>query len=234
MAFRIKAAACLILALAVLACAQDMKLSVRHRHLHKGGGGALRFDSAGISFEETGGKAAHSRCWKYADLGRVELAPDRIRIVTYEDVGWQLGRDREYIFDRIPPDAAARLYPLLAARLDQRFIARIANPSISPLLTLPAKAVRGLGGSNGLLEIAAGGIVFETARPGDSRTWRLSDIQFVARQDPLHFSITSLDGETRFQLKQAMPEDVYNSIWRRVAESSGLKMFYSPIEIHHD
>jgi hypothetical protein len=234
MALRIKVAACLSAGLAVALCAQDLKFGVRHEHLRKGGEGMLAFNAAGIWFEETTGKAAHSRQWKYTDLERLDLAPLRIRIVTYEDVRWQLSRDREFTFDHLPADAAARLYSFLATRLDQRFIARVADPSVSPLLTIPAKALHGRGGANGTLKIGADRIVFEASKPGDSRTWRFSDIQFVARQDPLDFSVTSLDGETRFQLKEAMPEDRYNAVWRRVAESSGLKTFYSSMEIHRD
>ncbi len=233
MAFRIKAAACLIGGLAVALCAQDLKISARHEHLHKGGAGTLAFDAAGMSFEEAG-KADHSRQWKYADLERLELSPDRIRILTYEDVRWQFGRDRQYTFDHLPPEAAGRLYPFLATRLDQRLIARVADASISPFLTIPAKALRGRGGANGSLKIGADRIVFQASKPGDSRTWRFSDIQFVARQSPLDFCVASLDGETRFQLKEAMPEETYNSIWRRVAESSGLKTFHSTLDIHHD
>jgi hypothetical protein len=91
MAFRSKtAAACLITGLAAMLCAQDLKFSVRHEHLRKGGAGTLAFNAGGISFEETAGKAGHSRQWVYADVERLELAPDRIRIVTYEDVRWQL------------------------------------------------------------------------------------------------------------------------------------------------
>ena len=33
------------------------------------------------------------------------------------------GRDREYIFDRVPKDLAVETYPLWTSKLDQRFIA---------------------------------------------------------------------------------------------------------------
>jgi len=204
---------------------------VRHEHLRKSGEGTLAFNATGISFQEMAGQAAHSRQWNYADLERLELAPDQVRIVTYEDVRWQLGRDRAFSFDHLPAEATTQLYPLLATHLDQRFIARVADPSVSPLWAIPAKALHGRGGPNGTLKIGADRIVFETLKPGKSRTWRFSDIQFVARQNSFDFSVTSLDGETRFQLKEAMPEAQYNSVWRRVAESSGLKTFHSSMEI---
>ncbi len=91
--------------------------------------GRVRWRSPMMAFDlmSAGKKADHSRTWKYSDLQQLELAPDHIRVRTYEDIGWQAGKDREYLFDRIGDGSAAKLYPLLAAKLDQRFVAECAG-----------------------------------------------------------------------------------------------------------
>ena len=120
MALRIEKTACLILLGLAIASGEDLVFTARHRHLHKGGPGSLSFTETGVRWEETK-ERDHCFDWKYSDLQRLELWPDHVHIVTYDDIDWQLGRDREYEFDKLPPDLAARVYPLLITRMDQRF-----------------------------------------------------------------------------------------------------------------
>ena len=211
-----------------------MKFPVRHDHARNGGDGTLSFSREGISFEETAGNPAHSRQWKYGDLERFELSPERIRIATYQDVRWQVNRDRDYVFDHLPKDMAAQLYPYVAGRLDQRFIARLADASVVALWATDVKLVRGHSGATGKLKVGVDRIVFESSTARDSRTWRYSDIQLVSRNDAFHLSVAAIDGEVSFQLKESMPEERYNWLWRRVARSSGTKPANSSVEIHHD
>jgi len=218
----------------VLLSGQDLKFPVRHDHLRNGGDGTLTFSRDGIAFEETAGNPGHARQWKYADLERFELSPERIRIATYQDVRWQVTRDRDYVFDHLPKDMAEQLYQYLAGRLDQRFVARLADASVAPLWAIDVKVLRGRNGASGKLKIGADRIVFESPVPGDSRTWRYLDIQLVTRGDPFHLSVAAIDGEVRFQLKEALPEERYNWLWRRVAQSSGAKPIHSSVEIHHN
>jgi hypothetical protein len=218
----------------VLLSGQDLKFPVRHDHVRNGGEGTLTFSRDGVAFEETAGNPGHSRQWKYADLERVELSPDRIRLATYQDVRWQVTRDRDYVFDRLPQDMAAQLYAYLSGRLDQRFVARLADTSVAPLWATDVKVVRGRNGATGKLKIGADRVVFESPMSGDSRTWRYLDIQLVSREDAFHLSITSIDGQVRFQLKEAFPEERYNWLWRRVAQFSGARPVHSLVEIHHN
>src|ERR1022692_2743354 len=139
MAFRSQTAVILVLISSQFAAhAQDLRFPVRHDHLHKGGEGVLTFTEEMVRWEENK-KPAHSRSWRYAEIQRLELAPGHVRILTYEDVGWKLGRDREYWFDHLPLDLAARVHPFLTARLDQRYLAHLADPSVTPVLEIPAK-----------------------------------------------------------------------------------------------
>ena len=167
-----------------------------------------------ITFSETGVRFK-SLSYDYKDIQRLELSPTEIRLRTYEDVRWRLGRDREYVFNRIAPGETARLYTFLSARLDQRLIARLPEPVSAPMWAAPAKMLHRTGGSNGVLKIGADFIVFEGPA---SRTWRYADLINVSCSSPFELTLTSLDGETRFQLKQELPEDSYNKLWRRVME----------------
>lgn len=235
MAFRIKeTTGCLALALlfAAMGAAEPVTIEVRHRHLRKGATGTLTFTDDGVRFDEPGKRAAHSRAWKYPEVQQFELAPHSIHLRTYEDVRWQGGRDLEYVFDRLPDGAADRLYPVLAAKLDQRFIADLPSPAAGVLWEAPAKMLHRTGGSNGTLRIAADRIVFES--PHASRTWRIADVANLSSAGPFELSITSLDGETRFQLKQALPEDRYNELWRHFNPAPGLKALMPLGEMHHE
>ena len=172
MAFRTQTAALLVLIVSpLLTRAADLSFPVRHSHLHNGGEGTLTFTDEMVRWEENK-KPEHSRSWRYAEIQRLELAPGRVRILTYEDVGWQLGRDRDYIFDHLPADLAPRVHPFLSARLDQRYLAHVADRSAMPTWAVPAKLLIGRGGSNGDLKFSDGQIVFDGGERGESRTWK--------------------------------------------------------------
>src|SRR5512132_1589918 len=108
MALRIKTAiriAPLLFTVAAAAQTAGMHYQVRHQHWRKGAPGTLTFTADGVTFEEQGKQAKqHSRTWKYEDIQQLELAPNRLRILTYEDQRWELGRDRDYAFDQLPKD----------------------------------------------------------------------------------------------------------------------------------
>jgi hypothetical protein len=216
-----------------VAWAADLSFVVRHHHLHKGGAGTLTFTEEIVRWEENT-KPEHSRSWRYAEIQRLELAPSHVRILTYEDVGWQLGRDREYVFDQLPAELATRVHPFLAARLDQRYLAHVADRSAMPTWAAPAKLLLGRGGSNGDLRVADGQIVFDGGERGESRTWKWSDITNVNSPDPFELTITTIEGENRVQLKAALPEDRYQELWRTMSQFQGLKVFQSSAAHQHD
>lgn len=224
MAFRSQTAACLIFA-GVLP-AQQLEFPVRMHRLPRPAPAMLIFTGDGIRLQ---GK--DSQAWKYDDIQRLELSPSRLEILTYQDARWQLGRDRRYLFDRLPEHMAAQLYPLLSSKLDQRFVAALADPHVEALWLSPAKMLHGRSGANGTLKIGADRIVFES--PSQSRTWRYRDIRNITTEGPLEFTISSADRDTRFQLKQVLPEDRYNDLWRRIWEANGLQTFHSSLENHH-
>jgi hypothetical protein len=232
MALRIEAAVAVLVGLAALCGAADLEFPARHDHLRKGRDGTLAFSNEGVKWSESGKNAAHSRAWRYSDIQRLELEPQRLRITTYDDIGWQSGRDRVYGFSRLPQDAAVSLYPFLAERMDQRFVAHVPGTKTTPLYETAAKLIHGRSGSNGTLRFGADRIVFNAAK--DSRTWRFSDLASVSSSGPFELTLNTIEGENRFQLKQRLPEERYQDLWRRISETNGLQIYHSKLESHHE
>jgi hypothetical protein len=209
---------------AAMAAAQPLHYTVRHQHFRGGEEGTLRVTEDSIVFEEHGKHADHSREWKYTDIRQLSLSAAELRILTYESRTWQLGLDREYIFDRLPEDAASRLDPLFARVLDQRFVAQLADTGVRPLWQIEARRR----GSQGILIIGEDRIVYQTGARSESRTWRYADIDSIGTGGLFDFSITTLERtgwrhagptEFHFELKQALREDRYNDLWRRINRS---------------
>ena len=233
MAFRMEAAIGVLIAAASLAAAQDYTFEARRRHGRKGSEGSLTFDATAVRWKEAGKKRDHSGEWRYQDIQRLTLSPERIEIITYDDNPRLLGRDQRYEFDHLPEGMAVKLYPWLRERLDQRFLAHLADPNIRPQLEIAAKLLHVMRGSNGKLLIADDEIVFDGSPDGESRTWRISDISFISQDSPLELTLTTVEGESRFQLKQALPEARYQALWRRVAVARGLDLYNSRMEHSH-
>jgi hypothetical protein len=220
MALRSKAAAgALVIAMALAAQAQTFE--VRHRHLHGGAVGTLRVTADAIVFTETGKHEDHSRTWRFADLHQLTLSDTTLRILTYEDDPKQFGRDRRFLFDQLPQGMPAQLYPLLLDRMDQRFVAAIGSNPSDAAWRIAAKLLRGTGGSQGEIAVSAGGVVYRTDSPEQSRTWRISDIDSISSGGPFDLTITTFEDsgrDFRFQLKRALTEREYDSLWRAVQQ----------------
>jgi alpha-beta hydrolase superfamily lysophospholipase len=223
--------ACVILAAALLvparAAAQQGEWQVRHQHLRNGAMGTLRVTADSISFDERDKKGRvtpHSRQWKYDDIQQLTLSTKTLRILTYEDQRWQLGRDREFVFDHLPEAMVSELYGAWRDRLDARFVAAMADDQTHPDWQLPVKLLHGRSGSQGVLGFGADRIVYQTAQGEESRTWRLSDLENVSSSGAFDLTLTAHEGEFRFQLKQGLTEQQYDRLWRQISRLNGLSM----------
>jgi hypothetical protein len=237
MAFRTQARIGAILAFAtILTYGQDVE--VRHRHLRRDGIGKLSVTQDGLAFSESGKGHKHSRTWTYEDIQQLELSSETLRILTYEDQKLKFGRDREYFFDRLPEGFAQTVYGQWRERLDQRFIAVLPDKGVQPVFEIPAKLLGIFQGSEGVVRFAADRIVYQTEKPGESRTWRFVDIENVATAGPFDLSVNTgehhgatntASREFRFQLKKPIPEVRYNELWRRLNDSKQLDFIQSSL-----
>jgi hypothetical protein len=239
MAFRSKAqtGALLILWLSPsLFAAEPLAFEVRHRHLRHGTVGALRVGDDRITFEEAGKHKTHSRQWRFENIQQLTLSREVLRILTYEDSRLRLGHDREFVFDRLPEDLATKLYPMFSRRLDQRFVAALADDQVKALWEVSAKLLHWTGGSNGAVVVGADHVVYQTESPEQSRTWRTKDIDMVSSSGPFDLTITTFElagsnyvghRDFHFALKRPLAEAESDSLWRKVNQAKGLQILNS-------
>jgi len=210
MAFRIKKGCLALVILAASLPAQTVSFTAR-KH-------TLSVDEAGVTLDR--------HHWAYADIRRLTLAPDRLAILTYEGRKW-------YTVDHLPDGASAKLYPLLRARMDQRFIAELPDPDVQPLWRMPAKMEGGWKGANGTLTVGTDRIVFDSTEHDASRTWRFADIANISHSGLFDLSLnTQLGTEVRFTLKQPLRDDRFQTLWLRLEEVNGMTPYRGRLSQH--
>jgi hypothetical protein len=161
----------------------------------------------------------------YQDIQQLKLADDKLTLVTYKDRKWLLGMDREFHFTLMPGQDFHEAYALLKDKLDQRFVAALADPLVQPLWEIPVKLLGRVTGSEGVIEVGADRIVYKTAAKDQSRTWRYGDIENISSSGPFQLTLTTYEraklhyGNLKgfnFQLKQTLDEARFNLLWRRL------------------
>lgn len=233
-----------------LAPAQELQFEVRRERALKDRPGRLTFDARGIEYQQIpaarqqakvskGGKAPRleSARWEYPDIQQLWLSPEKIVILTYQDRKWLLGADREFEFYPAGKDRSfSPAYEMLKDKLDRRFVAALADANLVPLWQAPARLLGTLQGSEGVLKVGTDRIVFETARKGQSRTWRFEDIENVSTSGPFQLTLTSHErakahyGSMKsfnFQLKQKLDERRFDRLWKSLNREKGLELLTS-------
>jgi hypothetical protein len=205
-----KAAICLILSCPVWA----QQFPVRHQHLRKFCAGTLTVDDKGIRFN---GPKHHVWTWPYAEIQQLTLRSGSIHILSYKDSSnWRLGKDVSYTFTgEFPTEDLERQW---SAQLDQRFVGCSTASGLSSL-KFEVKQLALNKGTQGTLTFGESSVVYDTSR--DPRTWRYNDIQFISSANPFQLTITTLEKQFRFQLKQAITESAYNQLWLEIEKKNG-------------
>ncbi len=191
------------------------QFEVRHEHLRKGCNGILTIDENGVSFA---GQKDHKWVWKFQDIQQLKLAPDELNILTYKDSKLRLGADRAYDFKGAI--AAVELYPMLSRKMDQRFVARLAEPEEKSGFALPVKHLGRIMGSEGTLDFADDAVVYSTSVRGESRTWRYSDIDSISSSGRFQLTINTSEKNFNFQLKEPLAETRYNELWLSIEKKN--------------
>jgi hypothetical protein len=189
-----------------------------HEHLRKFCAGTLTVEETGIRFS---GPKGHAWNWPYGEIQQLTLSAGRIHILSYKDSSnWKLGKDVAYTFTgEFPIEQLERQW---SAQLDQRFVAAVGRASGLSTLKFPVKLLGLTKGTQGTLTFATDAVVYDTPGvPGAPRTWRYRDIQFISSANPFQLSITTLEKQFHFQLKQAITESTYNQLWLEIEKKNG-------------
>lgn len=208
------------------AAAQSFEYAVRHRHVLKDCNGRLRIDSVGVEYRT--GNAKDSRKWAFADIRVLELnSPTELSIVTYEDQRMLAGKDRVFEFTLLDKKAAPQLSAFLLKHVKRPMkLAVLPVENEAPRYRIPVKRVRTLSGVRGVLKIYRDQVVYESPVEGDSRHWRMSDIERFSQPDRFRLTIVShlpkAGGPTEvcnFQLIEDLPQEAYDYLWMRLHPS---------------
>ena len=219
-----------------LVAQEDLVFEVRHDHSIRSCTGTLRFTDQAVIFQQVKNgkqeKDLHRWEWTYEDIEQVWISPDKLVVLTYEDQKWLLGKDKQYEFTVRNAEHFGSAYGALKGRLDQRFVAAVAEENVKAVWQVPVKQLGRIRGSEGMLIIGEDRIVYKTDAQGKSRSWRYSDIENISTSGPFQLTVTTFErakfhyGDLKgfnFQLKQRLNEDSYNDLWRRINVSKGLR-----------
>lgn len=206
--------------------AQSFEFTVRHHHTLKDCRGTLKISGEGVEYLTV--HAKDSRFWRFQEIRTLEVkSPAEISVVTYEDQRRWAGKDKVFEFTLLDRKATPELSAFLLARVKRPMELAVLPEQGVPRFELPVKHLHTISGTTGVLKIYPDKVVYETARQGDSRYWRLSDIERFSQPDRYRFQIVSYvpmaGGPTEvynFQLMEDLPEGLYDYLWVRLHPSS--------------
>ena len=221
------------LTLASLAGAAELRWDVRHERMLRDRTGVLTIDEHGLSYVEKG----KSVRWEYQDIQQLLVSPEKLVLVTYKDRPWLLGIDKEFEF--FPAQGGQNFEPayrILKHKLDQRFVAALADSNPDALWQIPVKLTGVIRGSEGVLQVGPERIIYRTEDEGKSRTWRYADIENVSTSGPFQLTLTTYERSKthyggwkgfNFQLKQRLDEKRFDLLWKRLNREKGLRFLTS-------
>lgn len=172
--------------------------------------GSLLISREGVDFRPEKGQPVH---WTVEDIRTVKLqSPRKLSLVSYENRRGLFPGDRSFDFklkSAMPPQVAAQMVRLVG----KPAVNGIPVPHVSSLATIGARRRTRTGGSSGILRFRDQGIDYLAAKGDDSRSWRWSDIETVAKPEPYRFRVRGYLETFDFELKQPFPEDLYDRVW---------------------
>lgn len=243
---RSAAALALFLAAAAWGQPQRFEFDVRHERALRDHPGRVTFDERGVEYQQAptekqkrkkSAVKLESARWDYQEIQQLWLSQDKIVLLTYQDRKWFLGIDKEFEFYVAGKgQSLTPAYELLKNKLDQRFVAALADPAVAAEWEIPAKLLGTLQGSEGELRIGADRIRYQTTKKGQSRTWRLEDIENVSTSGPFQLTLTTHERAIshyggmkgfNFQLKQRLDSKRFDELWKRLNRDKGLEFLTS-------
>ena len=201
---------------------------VRHQHTVGSCTGTLAFSATEIRFETKDAQRkrdsaqpqekTHQRVWTYPDVKFFEIiSTGELKIHSYEDESaLKLGNDRDYTFKLTQGEITSELYEFLVAKSPRAVVTKVIFASTVVIQDIPVRHRHTFGGCQGILTIAQGKIIFRTQQKGDSRIWRIKDLESFASNDPFHLRLSTAFETFNFDLKLPLQEAGYEYIWKAI------------------
>lgn len=194
---------------------------IHEKRLWSDGHGTFDITDEGIRY--TSNKAEDSRNWTYRDIQLLDrISRKEFAILSYEDEGRYLGRDKSYHFVITEGEFTDELFRKISERMDRPATNRtIANSGIVRY-QVPVKHTHTFGGCEGDLRFTGDSIIYATTHEEDAREWKLGrDVQSVWSSDPYQLEIHVYENNRRefsktrvykFQLKEALDLEIYRKL----------------------
>ena len=220
-------AAMVALAIALPASAETTLEVIHKKTLAPDGQGTLLIAAAAIEFEAK--KSKNSRRWTYQDIQHFDrLSATEFVLLTYQDVGWQLGRDKQYRFQITSGELTDELLQGISERIGRPVTNRLFEAPVDVRYEVPVKHSHGLGGCEGKLIFTDEVVYYSTENNKDAREWRLDrDVDSVWSANPYHLELHVYDNNRRefshtrvykFDLKKPLDSEFYRRLKLRLFE----------------
>jgi hypothetical protein len=213
--------ALMLISVAAAVGAEKFEYSVFRDHIPRKEAGRLEISNTGVRYRSEQQKTAIdiplSRVYK-ADVSD----PKVIRIEIYDVAARRLLGRQVHVFRLRDGEHDNRLARFLSGAIQRPVVGSFGLES-KPDVEIPAYHRHRFGGCHGTIRIEAGGISFQSDRAEDSRTWRYRDIETVGTMNAFHFRVTTLAGTFNFDLKERLPQPVYDLVSRRTYDLSPIK-----------
>lgn len=161
--------------------------------------------------------------WSFEDVQHLDRAsPTEVAIQSYSDSISRLGRDRWFRFVLVNGTFSDEIHAWVTNRIGRPATDRVVREPADAEVAIPAKNVRLLRGSEGMLYFTPEWVIYSTEKRGHSRAWRLDrDVETVWSSDPYRLEVHVLGRSEafarqtdvyRFSLKQRLDKSYYDEL----------------------
>ncbi|MFY9225319.1 MAG: hypothetical protein WAQ98_21775 [Blastocatellia bacterium] len=204
--------------------AQEFKYQVQQEKLLKDSSGELIISTDQIEFRAE----KNNLKWRYEDIELIQLdSPTEIKIWSYSDQTWILGRDKRFTFQVIAPLMDKVLIAFLRSRLERPFVISFAEDREKAIAEIQVKHSHRMGGCQGILKFYSEQLMFVTPSGQDSRSWHWKEIKSINRTDKWSLEIFTYENMVggpkrsyQFKLKEPVSEKLYDQLWNNIYQNN--------------
>jgi hypothetical protein len=194
---------------------------IHEKRLWGDGVGTLEITDEGIRYASK--DPDESRFWSYQDIQHLDRISERECILlSYEDEGRYLGRDRSYHFIITDGKLTDELFRKISERMTVPVTDRKIPVNVAPKYSIRVKHLHTFGGCEGTLEFTEDSVIYNTGDMKDARVWRLDrDVQSLWSSDRYRMEIRVYENNRRefsstrayrFVLKTPLDPGVYRNL----------------------